>query len=93
MGTLVMIQKHKAVKLQIKSIGETETDSHIIDEVCPDCDGTGIVTGTDIMPECCGRFDKYGGCCNSPVPLHYPVPEQCHSCMASGRRTTISKLT
>lgn len=52
---------------------------------CDICDGSGIVTGTGIEPECCMRFDRYGGCCNSPIAVQIPTPEQCGKCQATGQ--------
>lgn len=88
-----MRQEHKEIIREIQSLGERTADGIPSSVICPDCDGTGVITGIEVMPECCGRFDKYGGCCNSPLMGYYPVPEQCHRCMASGRLTDISKLT
>lgn len=47
---------------------------------CETCGGSGCIPDTSIEPECCGRFDKYGGCCNNPIPVQvitgvHPCPE------------------
>ena len=51
---------------------------------CPDCEGSGIVTGTRVEPRCCGRINDDGSCCGYPEPDYQPTPEQCERCRATG---------
>jgi hypothetical protein len=52
---------------------------------CPACDGSGILVDVGIEPQCCGRFDKYGGCCGQPNAVQVPEPVQCQYCEATGQ--------
>ena len=60
---------------------------------CPDidCDNKGTTTDVEqtITPECCGNFDQYGGCCNSPVPKQefQQVAAPCQFCYERDRLT------
>ena len=52
----------------------------LVEELCPDCGGSGCVV--DYVAGCCRNPDKYGNCCNCPVPE--PMQVQCERCSASG---------
>lgn len=45
--------------------------------VCPNCNGSGGVMYEGVRPVCCGYPDRWGGCCNNPIPEPYQEPMAC----------------
>ena len=54
------------------------------EQICPDCNGTGIIVSERIEPRCCMNFNESGGCCNYPLPDYLQEQEQCRKCQATG---------
>ena len=52
--------------------------------ICMHCGGTGIDYDYTIAPECCGQVDRWGGCCNNPIPTRIQIPISCEYCQGQG---------
>ena len=78
MFTGIQPETRKSIPLKDFFVEEVE------EKKCPDCDGTGIVTGTGYNTECCGMVNGDGTCCTRFIQIPHPVPEQCERCQATG---------
>jgi hypothetical protein len=54
----------------------------INDPNCKTCDGSGIITGSIAVPECCLNFTDAGSCCNNPIAVQEQIQERCPECEA-----------
>lgn len=79
----------------MKTPEEIEKLPNEIETICPACGGDGMVQCYRIVPECCGDFNKHGGCCDNPNPRQVPDIEQCSYCHATGiiNEIIVTKIT